>query len=424
MTIRFFLEKQKANSFGEVPVAARVRASIAGSYHEFRLATGHKLLPKFWNQPRQEVKRQHPYSAQYNKFFFEFREKIRDIWRNVKNEIERPEFPDFKNAILDRMSEKREEAFFDVYDRYLKYLKTNFSFNNYKANKTVRNDILTVQDRLGANFTFSSIDFTVYDAYIAYSYESGLSNNTTAKRIARFKSFLNWATERGFNKNDIFKKFSFKERQGRILFLTEEELNILYDCDFYAKGLKAIEAETLDEVRDTFCFGCFTGQRFSDIINLDRSSVKNGVWFFTSQKTKTDLSIHLNKKALRLLEKYNHLPTAFPRRSNQKLNVRLKKACRIAGIDDEIILTKYVGSKRIDEKVPKWQAITSHVGRKTFITLSLIKGMNPAAIMAQVGIKEYSTLKHYMAVANSFVNDEIKRVWDAESPELKLVKSG
>ncbi len=40
-----------------------------------------------------------------------------------------------------------------------------------------------------------------------------------------------------------------------------------------------IKSETLRQVRDVFCFGCFTGQRYSDIAGLKPQHIVDKIWF-------------------------------------------------------------------------------------------------------------------------------------------------
>ena len=51
-----------------------------------------------------------------------------------------------------------------------------------------------------------------------------LLNNSTAKYIKTLKTFLHWATERGYNTNNSFEKFKAQEKDGDIIYLTEAEL--------------------------------------------------------------------------------------------------------------------------------------------------------------------------------------------------------
>jgi integrase len=90
----------------------------------------------------------------------------------------------------------------------------------------------------------------------------GLLNDTIAKYCATLKSFLQWCFENGYHQNSIaFEKIKTqikRKSKNEIVALTEEEVFQLLEHDLSA-------TPRLEKVRDLFCFGCLTGQRFSDI---------------------------------------------------------------------------------------------------------------------------------------------------------------
>ena len=67
--------------------------------------------------------------------------------------------------------------------------------------------------------------------------------------------------------------------------------------------------------------------------------------------------------------------------SNQKTNQYLKALCEEAGIDSAVSNIRYRGSERIEESLPKHNFISSHTAGRTFVTLSLEKGMRPETVM-------------------------------------------
>ena len=114
-----------------------------------------------------------------------------------------------------------------------------------------------------------------------------LLNNSSAKYIKTLKTFLHWATERGYNTNLSFIKFKAQERDADIIYLTEKELLRLYNFDLSKKT-------ALENVRDVFCFGCFTGLRYSDILRVKKENIKGDELNFVSEKTTDRLNIPLS----------------------------------------------------------------------------------------------------------------------------------
>src|SRR5690606_22724481 len=122
-------------------------------------------------------------------------------------------------------------------------------------------------------------------------------NNYYGKQIAFIKTFMKWALERGYHSNLEFKKFKTISQDIEVIYLTMEELLRLYHHNF--------ESQRLSQVRDLYCFGCFTGLRFSDLTRLTPSNVYKYHLRLTIQKTKRmDHIIPLNRFALEILQKY------------------------------------------------------------------------------------------------------------------------
>lgn len=225
---------------------------------------------------------------------------------------------------------------------------------------------------------FNSFNKIFYDRFLAFLIEERKMINATAyKTISVLKTFLGWAYERKLTTNSEYKSFRGKTYENEVVHLTEEELMNLYNLK--------IEDERLARVRDVFLFQCFTGQRYSDILALKREDVKNGTWHLRQLKTQNIIQIPLSKYAITILAKYSDFK--LPVISNQKMNQYLKELCILAEIDESIAIVKFKGNKRIEETKKKYEVIGTHTARRTFITLSLRKGMKPEVIMKITGHK-------------------------------------
>jgi len=198
--------------------------------------------------------------------------------------------------------------------------------------------------------------------------------------------------------------------------LTEKELMTLFELD-----LK--DNTSLEQVRDVFCFGCFTGQRFSDVSAIKRDDIKNNFWHLRIVKTRDILKVPLNEYAKEILNKYAENDKPLPIISNQKTNEYLKTVCEKAKINDRISIVRYRGSEQIEETFSKYEMVSTHTARRTFVTLSLEKGMRPETVMEITGHKDYKTFKKYIKLTSSVKAVEMNKIWKKE-PTLKVVKAG
>ena len=143
--------------------------------------------------------------------------------------------------------------------------------------------------------------FKVFDEFMAECGEKNAWTEATfEKKLGYFKWFLKWATNMGYNTNTAYKTFTptLKRTQKKIIYLTNEEMRKLLALEIPA------ERKALENVRDVLIFCCFSGLRHSDVFNLRRSDVKDGVIEVTTVKTADSLSIELNEVTKGILEKY------------------------------------------------------------------------------------------------------------------------
>ena len=94
--------------------------------------------------------------------------------------------------------------------------------------------------------------------------------------------------------------------------------------------------------------------------------------------------------------------------SNQKFNKHIKEVCRIIGIDDLVSKPKFdISGKPVvgtDIRVPKWELISSHIGRRSFIYEQIQLGRTQREIMLMSG---HTSTK----VFNSYYDVKPKDLW-------------
>lgn len=66
--------------------------------------------------------------------------------------------------------------------------------------------------------------------------------------------------------------------------------------------------------------------------------------------------------------------------------------------------------KREEKTYPKWQLLTTHAGRRTFISNALMMGIPVETVMKWTGHKNYEAMKPYIAIADRFKKSMMDRV--------------
>ncbi len=404
---------------------SQVFLRITDKGKRFLVATGEKIPTKYWNKETQRAKKTtaYPNNPILNKFLNDLEAEANKILlqaRSTQSIITKEYLKQKINTYLNGGGIKLldKDKFFDIYSEFILLQQGKKNIQTIKIFKTQRNHLLDFQSKTRFKVTFDSIDLRFYDRLETYYYsERKALDSTWHKYLTAFKTFMNWATDRSYNKNLAYRKFK-KPRLAEtdIICLTDEELWRVYNLDLSKN-------KRLAKVRDVFCIGCFTGLRFSDIAQLKKEDVKDNYLTVRTYKTKDAVRVPLRKEAKEIINLYISSPHFLPTITNQKSNLYLKELGKVAGINDKISIVQYRGSERIEIKKPKYEFISNHTGRRTFVTLSLEAGARPEIVMEITGHKSYKTFKKYIKLTDKVVSNEMKRIWGEGdiNPYMKVI---
>lgn len=371
-----------------------------------------------------------------NRVLVSLEENIEEIFTKYELMDKIPTKEEFK-AIINGEQLETEKNLFTAYDEFLNEGKNElqWSTGTLKKMKTLRK-LLELFDK---NIKFSDIDSDKLKTIMAFQttnsvsgiskkeiesnksivhYKGRYQNDTINKNMANIKWFLTWADEKGYF--DASKISSFKQRYKKnnkqIIFLEWDELMKVYNLDLSGHPEK-------EKTRDMFCFCCFTSLRYSDMQNLKWANVSEDHISIVTKKTADALIIELNDYSKAILDKYREKRgseiSVFQDKSPQKMNIRLKEICKMCGIDTPIVVTEMYGSERKEIIVPKYELITTHCGRRTFISNALALGIPPNVVMKWTGHSDYKAMLPYIAVADKIRRENMALFNKIESKDKK-----
>jgi integrase len=170
-----------------------------------------------------------------------------------------------------------------------------------------------------------------------------------------------------------------------------------------------LERESLSRVRDLFLVGIYSGQRFSDYSVFEKADVIGNMIIKKAEKTEHESYIPLHPKLLVILEKYEW---NLPRITEQRFNDHIKDICELAGMVGEFKETIYRGNNKETLYHKKFEMVSSHTARRTFITLAAEKGMPDHIIMKITGIRDPKTLLKYKKTSQRAVEDSMNKMWE------------
>jgi integrase len=393
--------------------------------HIIKVKTEHKIYPEKWDFAKQclkEIPGNKPGTPELNRSIDKFNKdliKLKDeILLKYRSTVH--DYPDLTfqqvSKIITNYGKGKEVPFnandktlLQVLDEYIKYLSGEVTDGTIKKFTSLKNSLTDFRP----DITFSGIDHKFLDDYRKHlrsvpargrqkrrpdDQQTGLLLATQGKYIESLKNFLKWSTKRGYNKNLTYLEFKniseadkkHKKSNQEIVALTLSELRQFYSFKF--------ENVHYSELRDLFCFGCFTGQRWGDYSNFHKQDLDGDVWTFRADKTKKRIAIDLTgfaEPALDILKRYNY---ELPKFKLQNFNDDVKKAAKEAGLTEMTRIIRSVNSKQeIVIEQPKYYFITSHTARRTFVSIMLNDyNMSIIHVMGVTGHTDVKTLQKYI----------------------------
>lgn len=413
-SIRYDIKsKTKDNSDGRALI--RLRVSWAGQRVE--TLTGLQVNPEYWDVEEQRVRSSYRHSgdtgASLNSELSKLTTFIENVFTRHNVDEEVPTASTLKRRIrihLGKEAPKSEMSLFECYDLFT----SSVSIQNQWSD-TTRRRVNNLKNHLYAfapKLEFSDLDEQCLQKFLMFLIGNGLRNTTVEKNMSILRWFIRWASEHGHTDNTTALNYKPKLKgtdgnSKEIIYLDWDELMELYNHDF--KGNVCHE-----QVRDVFCFCCFTGLRYSDVAKLDTSDVHDNYISVVTQKTTDGLRIELNDYSRAIMEKYKgngdkKHKRLLPVISNQKMNDYLKDVGKEVGIDVPIRIVYYKGSTRHEEVHPKWELMSTHCGRRTFVVNALSLGIPAEVIMKWTGHSDYQAMKPYIAVVDKLKEQEMAK---------------
>lgn len=347
--------------------------------------------------------------------------------QDFKDYVQSKYFPNKLDKTLISKKEKPQK-FVDFIELYIREKsesyngeQTPITDGTIKSYRRVKNHI----SQMRPNILISEIDNEFRKEYGRFCEKNRYNLNYQVKQLKYIKTFCKYAFEQ-LNYDNInsevlrwdFKAATKKIRENSILhpIFSLEEVNKIRNHIF--------EHEYLDNARDWLLISIFTGQRVSDFLNFSKSKiVEKQLLEMVQKKTGYENTIFLLPDVISILKKRNG---DFPRKiSDQRYNEYIKKVCMLVGLDKMIEGEKStlidLNGRKVKRNVrdfyPKHELITSHIGRRSFVSIAVQKNINETAIMQQTGHKSTDLIRTY----NQTNPKDKARLNGKELSKLKLI---
>ena len=368
-----------------------------------RISTKMFVNPNDWDQAKQRVKGTDPDSGPKNYRLTTIRGKLLNIETdgirdNIKLTVAYIKTK-LSPAILIKGDATSQKFFTDTWNEFVKQPNKNESTRrNYENTLAVLRDFCTTKER---KLTLDEINNDFYEELVSYFFnERKLVRNTVGKYVKNLKAFMSYCNHKGFITSLEFKDFEVFKDQQLITYLTVEEIRKL-------KGVK-LETELQDAARDLFLFMCFSGLRYCDTQQITPGNIRHDFIQFTTVKTKSPQGTPITPQAKEILAKYDN---CLPKLLIHTFNTNLKTIAEKAGFNQETTKVRFVGADRTEIKKPMYQFFSSHLAKRTFISLYFRRGGSMETLMKTTGNKDRKTMKHYLEIESQDVKNESDRIF-------------
>jgi len=308
---------------------------------------------------------------------------------------------DFIESIIQEEEEKRK--------RKLGKFISDSTLDSYKG---VKNKILAFENYRSNRLLLEKINLEFHADFIDYmNNQELLTNNAIGFYISKLKTISRKALLRGYKIPLDFQHSDFYTPSNETIdiYLTEKEIEKVFNTEFEFNS-------ALDNARDFFVIGLWTGLRVSDLLRLDQDCIEDGFIKITSQKTEIPVLIPIHPQVASILDKrLGELPRRI---SDQKFNVYIKEICKIAELtkltegckmqpinhNGEIIFRKHRG------KFPKYELVSSHICRRSFAT-NLYGKLSNMTIMSITGHKTEQSFLTYIKITSKEHAQKLQELW-------------
>jgi integrase len=400
---------------------------------------GEKIKKTDWSTAKERAKNKSVLTSDGEHLLNDLLENLEDVCmtsykKEKANGIPTPEvlkqhLKDFLNKNLNK--DIQDNKFYELIERFvkgeIKHKGANKAESTIRAYTTTYNLLKQFERDRNYRIGFDTINLDFYYKFVDYLSKphkltiknkdrlmEGLMPNTIGTRIKNIKVFMNEAVDLGLTTNMQYKhrKFAVLTEETDAIYLTEKEIIKLYKHDFSNN-------KRLEQARDLFVFGCFTGLRFSDysqikpenVVSIDGKTMIKKV----AKKTKTLTIIPSNPVIGNIFFRYgNSSPKAI---SNQRFNEYIKEACEKAGLTEVGRLNTHPGKAL-------YESVSSHTCRRSFATNYYLQGFPILDLMKITGHKTQSSFLKYIKMdkldAAKRLGEHVEKNWSWSELMMKV----
>lgn len=451
MKVGFYLNTPKNST-------SAIRSITRNKGQRYVISVGESVNPKYWNENTHRCRtvRDYPEASHINTRLDDWAKVIEDaingfglviptpkMLRDKVNEIIRN-----RNIEAGGIIDNEEEIYLVTFARKI-HKESNVSVGTKKSYMSTINTLIEFEAAHKTKLRFIDVDIDFYRKFekwmlnrtyikntikdeegkIIKTIEESYSKNYIGALFKNIIKFMNESKKDKLHNFDGYQVKGFRavKEETDAIYLDQEEILRIYNIEFtdelllannYDRGLQRAR-ESLNEDRDRFLIGCFTGLRHSDYSRLDTLNFDDNIVRIWTKKMDKKVHIPMHYLLREILKRRNNILPS--NKSEQKHNEQIKVIGNLAGIDSDVLLTKTRGGERQNIIGKKYEFITSHTARRSGATNMYLAGVDLKFIQDILGHSKMEQTIRYIKVS---AEDNAKRLvnhpyFSGKQPENK-----
>lgn len=279
-------------------------------------------------------------------------------------------------------------------------MKSKMSPNYAKSYSTLIYHLSGLESQFNCTIMPSQITDIFWHNFIPYLLNKGLALSSIKKVCSQLRTALDWGARYGAKIAPSFDVVDIPPYCRKQIALTPDEVSHIYHFDISVIKRRKQHLKKLEAVKDMFVLSCNLGQRFSDMIRIDKSCFDRNIFTILQQKTGTCARVDIDRMSIdrnttyKILEKYNYkAPLTTDISCYDKY---LKELLQYIGFDEMIKRETKINGHIEVKYEPKWKLIGSHTSRRTFATNNVLRGMKTSEIRRATGHNSETSFEKYI----------------------------
>ena len=236
--------------------------------------------------------------------------------------------------------------------------------------------------------------------FVPFLLQRGLALSSIKTMCSQLRAALEWGARHQAKISPTFDLIKLPSYCHQQIALTPDEVSHIYHFDLSTIDRRPQHLRKLESVKDMFVLSCNLGQRFSDMVRIDRGCFDRNYFSVVQQKTGCHAKVDIDRMSIdttttyKILEKYDYnAPLTTDISCYDKY---LKELLKYIGFDDVIKRETKVNGHIAVTQTPKWKLVGSHTARRTFATVNVLRGFRISDIRRATGHKSESAFEKYI----------------------------